>query len=148
MRAEKDAMQEVIDLKDLTVGKTVHLVSGPVAYIEWEPGDGLKYRVIFVSLPPAITKALGCGDTQVTLEPHYGKSSVTFTFDRDSIFHINYAMEKLIAIDGFDEESVSFYCILINWALSRSMAVSGYAEDLWNEVAHRWIKNQDIALVE
>ncbi len=132
-------MRDIIELGLPPHGRVADKIDGPVSYIEWEPGNGFKLKMMVSSLPKDISDVLLGSEVLI----HFFQFDGTFKtvpFNVGGLFHLNYATEKGILVDATGDITLLFVA-LVNWAVGRNDTTNGYAEELWQDAVKKgWIR--------
>lgn len=124
------------------VGKVsgYHVEGSGVGYIDWQPGNGVRYTVIATELSDEVAEREG-GRVLVTLGPCEMVSYILNPGDA-SILEMHYVKEKFRSI--LSEQDLYMVTALLNWVL---LGVDGcqYASLIWNEAREKF-KHLDLAV--
>ena len=109
-------------------------VSRGVGYIDWEPGNGVRYVVHAVELNDEVAQREG-GRVLVALGP-CEMSAYVLNPENASILEAHYIQEKF-RLQSFTEQDLTMVTALLNWVL---LGESGhrYAAEVWNEMRKKF----------
>ena len=91
-----------------------HMVNkGGSCIIEWCPGNGTKYRVLFNQISRQVAERIGANPESVLVTEYYEGRGISFPKSMDSPLLNDFAEKKW----NLSRDRLWAFCCIVNWAL-------------------------------